>query len=180
MFTTASVIGVVRRILPGLLMTAIATPCLQAQADRSLSRTDNATIAITDGELAAAVRRAVRGATRLLEDPACAGVLDDFTDQQGRPLRAVLASLTLTPPDSLSRMIFRDGWEHPTCRNGGIAAFTGPGSRVVFICGNRFAAIERPRARQVVIHEMLHTLGLGEGPPAPSEIDRAIARRCTA
>ena len=30
----------------------------------------------------------------------------------------------------------------------------------------------------MVIHEMLHTLGLGENPPAPSEITRRVNDRC--
>jgi hypothetical protein len=29
-----------------------------------------------------------------------------------------------------------------------------------------------------VIHETLHTLGLGENPPSSAEIDSAVARRC--
>jgi hypothetical protein len=49
---------------------------------------------------------------------------------------------------------------------------------VVFVCGNRFGELERLRAQRVVIHEMLHTLGLGERPPASGYIDRAVARRC--
>ena len=136
------------------------------------------TLAIRDGELAAAVHRAVRGAAHLLSQPACAEVLDEFSDVGGRPLRDVLGTLSLSPTASLSRIIFRDGREHMTCRGGGKAAFTGPGSRVVFVCGNRFGKLERLRAQHVVIHEMLHTLGLDERPPAPGDIDRAVARRC--
>ena len=39
----------------------------------------------------------------------CAEVLDEFIDAGGRPLRDVLETLTLSPPASLSRMIFQ-GW----------------------------------------------------------------------
>jgi hypothetical protein len=79
---------------------------------------------------------------------------------------------------SLSRAIFRDGHEHATCRTSPAAAFTGPGSRVVFVCGNRFGTIGRERAELVMIHELLHTLGLGEQPPTSGEINRIVARRC--
>jgi hypothetical protein len=73
--------------------------------------------------------------------------------------------------------MFRDGATSAAC-SGAVAAFTGPGSRVVFVCGARFAEIDRGRAELVVIHELLHTLGLGELPPRSSEIDRAVATSC--
>lgn len=161
----------------GIVLGCVAAPAL-AQ-DMPPGRADQAvgTLAIRDGELAATLYRAIRGASQRLEQPSCAGVLDEFRTEAGRPLSDVLSSLALSAPDSLSRIIFRDGREATACRTG-IAAFTGPGSRVVFVCGQRFQGIGRSRAEQVIIHEMLHTLGLGERPPLPGEIDRAIARRC--
>ena len=110
--------------------------------------------------------------------PACARIFDDFSDGNGRPLREVLATLAMTPMESTARAIFRDGRENVKCRTGSVAAFTGPGSRVVFVCGNRFGAIGRERAELIVIHELLHTLGLNERPPASGEIDRVVAERC--
>jgi hypothetical protein len=38
--------------------------------------------------------------------------------------------------------------------------------------------IGRARAEEVVIHEMLHTLGLGEQPPTPGQIDGVVASHC--
>jgi hypothetical protein len=104
-------------------------------------------------------------------------VLDEFSDAAGRPLTRVLSSKALSPSTSFSRIIFRDGREAAACRSGRIAAFTGPGSRVVFVCGDRFARIGRSRGVPVVIHDAAQ-LGLGERPPMPGEIDRIIARRC--
>jgi hypothetical protein len=33
-------------------------------------------------------------------------------------------------------------------------------------------------AEVYVIHEMLHTLGLGENPPSSQEITQAVVKRC--
>jgi hypothetical protein len=168
-----------RGVLLGTLIVGLSTHGIAHVVPPHGGDVPTPTLAIRDGELAAAVHRAVWGAARLLEQPACAEVLDEFIDAGGRPLRDVLETLTLSPTESLSRIIFRDGSDHLACRRGGIVAFTGPGSRVVFVCGNRFGELERLRAQHVVIHEMLHTLGLGERPPASGFIDRAVARRCT-
>jgi hypothetical protein len=137
-----------------------------------------AVLAIKDGELAAAVYRAVRGAARRLEEPSCAAVLGRFTDRSGQSLSDVLEALGLIPPDALSRIIFRDGRDAATCRGTAVTAFTGPGSRVVFVCGSRFTSTDRGRAEEVVIHEMLHTLGLGERPPTSRQIDGVVASHC--
>jgi len=134
--------------------------------------------AIRDGELAAAIDRAVRGARRRLQRAECARVFDDFSDGDGRSLSGVLAAMAGPRADPASRAIFRDGREHVTCRTSPVAAFTGPGSRVVFVCGNRFGRIGRERAELIIVHELLHTLGLTEQPPTPGEIDRVVARRC--
>ena len=60
-------------------------------------------------------------------------------------------------------------------------ALTTPGSRVVRVCGRRFweAQARNPeRAELVVLHEALHTLGLGENPPDSLEITRRVGARC--
>ena len=160
-----------------ILLGCVPAPLSHQQVPPGRAEQAIGRLAIRDGELAAAVIRAVRGASRRLGQPSCAAILDEFKTDAGRPLSDVLSSLELSAPGSMSRIIFRDGREAAMCR-AGVAAFTGPGSRVVFVCGDRFARIGRSRAEQVVIHEMLHTLGLGERPPLPGEIDRVIARRC--
>jgi hypothetical protein len=133
--------------------------------------------AISDGALAAAVERAGRGARRRLGAAECLAVLEEFHDAARRPLRDVAASLGGTPDAILARAIFRDGREAAICRAGTVA-FTGVGSRVVFLCGARFMRLDRTAAELVIIHETLHTLGLGERPPSSRDIDRQVARRC--
>jgi hypothetical protein len=40
------------------------------------------------------------------------------------------------------------------------------------------ANTERDRAEAVVIHEVLHTLGLDENPPSSDQITTRVERRC--
>jgi len=57
---------------------------------------------------------------------------------------------------------------------------TNAGSRVIYLCP-RFAEMEwkDPRyAEAIVIHEMLHSLGLGENPPSSWEITTKVLKSC--
>lgn len=131
-----------------------------------------------DGVLAAAVERAVMGARRRLAHAECAAVLADFVDANGRTLAEAAAALGPAAPDALSRIRFRDGRESVTCSATSVAAFTGAGSRVVFVCPQTFLGLRGTRPALVIIHELLHSLGLGERPPSSAHIDHAVARRC--
>lgn len=126
------------------------------------------------------VRRAVQGAARRLEEPSCAAVLNDFHDGAGRALQDRLAETDLDPAAYARTVFFYDGSVEGRCRRPGVYAFTAPGSRVVRACRSLawLAATDGPRAEAVVIHELLHTLGLQEGPPASEEITTAVERRC--
>lgn len=60
-------------------------------------------------------------------------------------------------------------------------AWTNPGSRAVQICWNQFGARQRfdsGYTASIIIHDALHTLGLGEGPPDNREITARVAARC--
>lgn len=130
---------------------------------------------------ASAVRRALDGAKRKMRDPRCQQVLSDFEDLQGRPLDAVLGAADLSAEAHLARIFFYDGSELPLCATQGVLGGTQPGSQVVFICAASFARKHRANpyeAENLILHEMLHTLGLGENPPDPSEIRARIASRC--
>ena len=63
----------------------------------------------------------------------------------------------------------------------GNLAVTEPGSRVVFICPTAFveAVSGKPeQAEATLIHEMLHSLGLGENPPRSRDITERVLFRC--
>jgi len=61
-----------------------------------------------------------------------------------------------------------------------VYAFTSPGSRVVRACPALGAlAVSRPdEAEAVVIHEVLHTLGLDHDLPSSADVTAAVERRC--
>ena len=81
----------------------------------------------------------------------------------------------------MAGLLFLDGASHPHCRRGTVAAFTAPGWRVVYVCPATFQRHLKGRpeeAETVIIHEVLHTLGLGENPPAPRDIEVKVHARC--
>jgi hypothetical protein len=126
------------------------------------------------------LERAREGAARKLEQPQCARVLEDFRDQTGRTLAENLATWNRTPVDYLKTTPFRDGSFHPTCRSGKSALFSVVGMRPVFVCPIFRKQAERDpwAAENWLIHEMLHTLGLGENPPSSREITQWVNQRC--
>jgi hypothetical protein len=124
----------------------------------------------------------VRRAARLLESPACREVLVEFRDGRGRPLQAALDGMGLTPEAYLrDYVLFYDGSRQRGCMDRGTLACTEPDSRVVYLCP-RFVMreLERPAHTQVlIIHEMMHTLGLEEDPPGSPEITESARRACS-
>jgi len=128
-----------------------------------------------------AARKAIAGARKRLANPACRRVLTDFSDASGRRLDAVLAENGETAQGQLDLLLFHDGSDEPRCRNAAVMAYTTPGSRDVFLCGGQFTQEQRRRpidAEAIVIHEMLHSLGLGENPPTAAEITSRVLWRC--
>jgi hypothetical protein len=138
---------------------------------------------------AAVLERARAGALRRLERPECQSVLHDFTDREGNSLHANLEPWGLTPSEYLQRSIaFRDGSTLQICRRETVLLVTSPGQVSVFVCpsygavpGSRFARVQRENpalAEAMIIHEMLHALGLGENPPSSFEITDRVLERC--
>jgi hypothetical protein len=123
------------------------------------------------------------GASLRLGRPSCQAVLRDFRDASGRTLDRALAETGFTPPEYLGLVFFADGTGLANCKRDGAVAFTVPGSRVVRVCPS---ALRRQSHRDsalveaVLIHEMLHTLGLPENPPTAEEISARVESRCLA
>jgi hypothetical protein len=128
-----------------------------------------------------ATRRALEDAAKWLDGPNCARLFSEFRDETGRPLLERLLQLRSTPADYLRLVYFHDGERQPACQRHGILAFTEVGSRVVYVCGRDFARAWSKAPREIVatlIHEMLHSLGLGENPPTPRDISDRVQRLC--
>ncbi len=127
----------------------------------------------------AAVARALDGAARELARPECQALIDEFETASGRPLRAALRASGTNAPEYLGRIFFYDAPPR-LCRTSELAV-TSPGSRAVFVCGSRFVLQQgrNPRHAEVVlIHEILHSLGLGENPPSSDAITERVRARC--
>jgi hypothetical protein len=129
---------------------------------------------------AAAVTAAVQGAAKRLWREDCRRILTDFSDSDGRVLLTNLEALGATPETYLGLIGFYDGRAHRRCLNPDVVALTGPGSRAVHVCP-QFVQLwlrEPALAEILILHEALHTLGLGENPPASTVITARVAARC--
>jgi hypothetical protein len=127
-----------------------------------------------------AVAQAIRGAALKLARPGCQGLLDEFTDAQGRPLRAALEAQGLEAGAFLDRVLFYDA-PPAACEGATLAGAHLVGSRVIRVCGRRFLRVNTESASHaegVIIHEVLHALGLGENPPTPAHIASRVMDRC--
>jgi hypothetical protein len=163
-------------VLAAALVVLAAPAAPAASLDPDLRR-----VCIRSGEDATAVLVALQGAQRKLQDSACQQLLEDFQDAEGRSLRDNLAPFGLEPADYLTLRVFADGGEQQRgalCRVRGVAAVTVPKGRVVYICGSTFREMSLPHREHALIHEMLHSLGLGENPPSAWEINAQVWRRC--
>jgi hypothetical protein len=128
-----------------------------------------------------AVRWAVAGARQRLERPACQRLFSEFSDTSGRTLQANLDALGRTGADHLGLILFADGSDRRRCKVDNTFAFTTPGSGVVYVCGRAFRDLAKRDARgaqALIIHELLHTLGLGENPPSSLEITKRVLATC--
>jgi len=126
-----------------------------------------------------AVARATEAAASQLADARCQALLDEFADAEGRPLRSVLAAHGLSVSDYAKQVFFYDAPEW-ACR-GAKLAVTKPGSRAIFVCGARFQkemSRNSRNAEAIVIHEVLHSLGLGENPPSSDHITGRVRALC--
>jgi hypothetical protein len=136
-----------------------------------------------DSRAQSGITSAVLGAQVRLARPECQRVFTDFQDIEGRPLLERLEASLQAPADYLVQQVwFVDGGDTLQCRRDAtMAAFTVPGHHVIRVCGTRFAQRferERVAAEIIVIHELLHTLGLGENPPSSRDITAQVTRRC--
>jgi hypothetical protein len=143
----------------------------------------NPHVYLADATARGAVRRAILGASLRLRRPGCQRIFTDFADESGQRLLANLEASTVTAAEYLfERVWFVDGNDTPQCQHDTrIAAFTAPGDKVIRVCAARFAvrfATETTAAEVIIIHELLHTLGLGENPPSSAEITRVVTERC--
>jgi hypothetical protein len=151
------------------------------------------------------VQRVSARAAARLEEPECVKVLTDFKDRRGRTLEANLQPLGVSASRYMRELTFLDGSAQAACRAPSVIMAATPGVRRVVVgpsgpgrISSRLSRLEflltalslNPYDRGVVqrvsgslaeamvIHEMLHTLGLGENPPTTTEITARVRDRC--
>jgi hypothetical protein len=115
-------------------------------------------------------------------------LLADFQDRAGRTLAQNLEAWGVAAAEYVRMIPFLDGSANPGCQRREVDLQTTPGLPPVFVCpagvatpNSRFAAVQARTpalAEAMVIHEMLHTLGLGENPPSSLEITERVRARC--
>jgi hypothetical protein len=85
-----------------------------------------------------------------------------------------------SPAEYIGLIPFVDGSSQALCRKTKTALVATPGVRRVFVC-RTFAEVQLRQpgvAESMVIHEILHTLGLGENPPTSIQITQRVEARC--
>jgi hypothetical protein len=138
-------------------------------------------VRVRDPFAAGLVRDAALAASRKLATAECRQVLSDFERYAGGKLQTTLQQRRATPESYMQQIIFYDGSRNERCNAEGALAFTAPGSLVVFVCSAELKAQARRNYRLIeaaLIHEMLHSLGLGEDPPSSQEITGRVLARC--
>src|SRR4030095_2703880 len=148
-------------VLACALVTGMLSEAADATAQVFLGFPDSDVGLIKDTVEAAAARLALCS---------CQKVLSDFTDKNGVLLSTTSVARGKNPVEAFRLLRFVDSRLAPQCLTGNRLAFTFPGSQVIHICSWRFRAWSispgnRIRTELIVIHEFLHTLGLGENPP---------------
>jgi hypothetical protein len=129
----------------------------------------------------AAAESAITRALERLSTSRCQQVFSDFRDASGHTLRSNLDATGYTGAGYLEILGIANGERSSPCQSARVLATTRLNSHVIFLCGPQFLEIERrdPEfSAALVIHEMLHSLGLGENPPSSSDITAQVLARC--
>jgi hypothetical protein len=136
---------------------------------------------IEPGFLRVSVKAAVEEAAQRVGLAQCQVLFSEFHDDEGRLLRLRLDESRLPPEEFLRTIRFVSGAGRAPCASSAVLAYSTPGLRTVAVCPDAFNRTQRSNpelASYIVIHELLHTLGLGENPPTSLEITARVRKRC--
>jgi len=142
---------------------------------------DVSVLGIKNALLEKAANGAVSLALRKLSEPRCQQIFSDFHDAAGATLQSRLDALGYSGSHFLETLRFANGERTEPCQSSRVLAATAPSSHVIFLCGLQFFQRQRESpdfSAALVIHEMLHSLGLGENPPSSNEITMRVIDRC--
>ena len=157
------------------LLLVVSPPVLTADTPLKMRWTR---INVEDPMAASAIRYALDRASELVSKPACRAVLEDFGNARGHSIARELTDRQLEPVQHLASLLFYEGADELCATR---VFYTSVNGRVVFVCTRELAREMRARPHMpplIVIHEMLHTLGLREDPPSSFAVTRQVAQRC--
>jgi hypothetical protein len=170
-----------REFVAAVLLALLSNRLGPALGTRSQGREEIDPSGRVSRSLARSIHIALEEATDKLRARRCRTVFLDFTDRRSRRLAQNLEATGRSGSEYLQGLQFDDGSGSLVCERRDVIAFTSPGSRTVSVCGQRFAELvhrNRSFAAIILIHEALHSLGLGEDPPSSREITSRVVARC--
>jgi hypothetical protein len=169
-------------LLSAVPVAAVLAATIVLASPASGAHEGEAVALAVDSRLGPVFPAVVARAADRLSQPPCSQLLQEFHElATGRPLAESLAATGLTPAEFVRSIRFRSGQGLSLCGQHGMLAYTSPGSRAVVVCPGSFMgyrALEGTSTVVVVLHEALHSLGLGEDPPTSKEITAAVRSRC--
>ena len=127
------------------------------------------------------MKRVVEAGAARLGRCGCQKVLFDFVDEHGVPLGTRLAATGRNPVEAFTALRIVNKPLAPQCRTSKRLAFTFPGSQVIYVCSLKLrneSIRNSVRTELILIHEFLHSLGLGENPPTSQAITEQVVVRC--
>ena len=137
--------------------------------------------AAVDPSFGPRIAEAVAEAGARLDAAPCALVLSDFVDSRtGLTLAENLAATGRTASEHVASLLFRSAPGLKPFPGRRVFAFTTPASPVVFLCRDDLLRVQNQRrlVTGIVIHEVLHTLGLREDRPSSVAITERVLERC--
>ncbi|HYB53768.1 MAG TPA: hypothetical protein VEG84_07870 [Thermoanaerobaculia bacterium] len=161
------------------LTVSLTAVSLRAAAARAQGRLEP--LANGDSAIESVLRDELRAAGAKLADVRCRLIFSDFRDIKGRQIQSTLDTLGQTGQTYFRGLVFYDGYGRTACDSRETIAFTSPGSRAVFLCTPQFLAMahrDQGLVADLLIHEELHSLGLGENPPSSKAITAGVVARC--
>jgi hypothetical protein len=166
---------------PSALLAALAAALLVASSSRQAAALEPGAAVRVDSSFGPRVAEAVADAARRLDGPSCALVLSDFQDSQtGLTLAESLAATGRSASEHVESLWFRGASRLRPFAGRRVFAFTVPASPVVYLCREDLLRIQnQPRLlTAIVLHEVLHSLGLRDDHPSSVAITERVLERC--
>jgi hypothetical protein len=163
-------------LLPSLLLALLAP--LFARTTSAFEPEGHAAV---DPSFGPRIAEAVAEAAARLDTSPCALALTDYVDSStGLTLAENLAATGKTASEHVESLLFRSAPGPRPFGGRRVFAYTTPSSPVVLLCRDDLLRVQNQRrlVTAIVLHEVLHTLGLREDFPSSVAITERVLERC--